>query len=91
MTTKKLIELAEICGYECSCSPDCLYYDTGDAEDCMSKLLADVTDKLAKAYTELENQGYCNTCKYSNICSGDGDADTGCNGSDKWEWAGDSE
>lgn len=90
MTTEKLIEIAEICGYEDSCSPNCPYY-TDDLSECGFKLLNDVTDRLEKAYIALKEQGYCNTCKYSNICSGDGDADTGCNGSDKWEWAGDSE
>ena len=90
MTTEKLIELAEICGYEDSCTPDCPYY-TDDLCECGFKLLNDVTDRLEKAYIALKEQGYCNTCKYSDICSGDGDADTGCNGSDKWEWAGDSE
>ena len=88
MTTEKLIELAEICGYEDRCSPDCPYYND-DLDVCGFKLLNDVTDRLEKAYIELKEQGYCSTCKYSDICSGDGDADTGCNGSDKWEWEGD--
>ena len=90
MTTEKLIRLAEICGYEDHCSPDCPYY-TDDLSECGFKLLNDVTDRLEKAYIALKEQGYCSTCKYNNICSGDGDADTGCNGSDKWEWADDSE
>ncbi len=90
MTTEKLIKLAEICGYEDSCAPDCPYY-TDDLNACGFKLLNDITDRLEKAYIALKEQGYCSTCKYSNICSGDGDADTGCNGSDKWEWEGDEE
>lgn len=89
MTTEKLIKLAEICGYDCSCSPDCPYY-TDILDECGFKLLNDVTDRLNQAYIALKEQGDCNTCKYSDICSGDGDADTGCNGSDKWEWEGDN-
>lgn len=90
MTTEKLIEIAKICCEEDRCIPDCPYY-TDILDECGFKLLNDVTDRLNQAYIALKDQGYCNTCKYNNICSGDGDADTGCNGSDKWEWAGDSE
>lgn len=90
MTTEKLIRLAEICGYENRCSPDCPYY-TDDLFECGFKLWNDVTDRLEKAYIALKEQGYCSTCKYNNIGSGEGDADTGCNGSDKWKWAGDEE
>lgn len=89
MTTEKLIEIAKICGKGGCNIIDCPYRDDGVPE-CLTKLLKDVTYRLGKAYIELKDQGYCSTCKYSNICSGDGDADTGCNGSDKWEWAGDS-
>lgn len=90
MTTEKLIELAEYCtkrnfnSYS-SCE-DCPY---DNKVLCQDMLLLDVAQRLDKAYEELKEQGYCSTCKYSKICSGDGDADTGCNGSDKWEWAGD--
>lgn len=87
MTTEKLIEIAKICSYEDRCPLNCPYFN-GKTKNCADKLLGDVTDRLEKAYTDLEEQGYCSTCKYSNICSGDGDADTGCNGSDKWEWEG---
>ena len=90
MTTEKLIRLAKICGSKDRCSPDCPYF-TDDFLECDFKLLNDVTDRLEKAYIALKEQGYCSTCKYSNICSGEGDADTGCNDSDKWEWAGDGE
>lgn len=55
----------------------------------LAALLTESANKLEMAYTELKEQGYCSTCKYSDVCSGDGDADTDCNGSDKWEWAGD--
>lgn len=83
-----MIEIAKICSEEDRCIPDCPYY-TDILDECGFKLLNDVTDRLNQAYIALKEQGYCNTCKYSDICSGDGDADTGCNGSDKWEWAGD--
>lgn len=89
MTTEKLIEIAKICSEEDRCPLDCPYY-TDDLNACGFKLLNDVTDRLEKAYIELKEQSYCSTCKYNNICSGDGDADTGCNGSDKWEWEGDN-
>lgn len=48
MTTEKLIRLAEICGYEDCCSPNCPYY-TDDFFECELKLLNDVTDRLEKA------------------------------------------
>ena len=89
MTTEKLIELAKKCDNGV-CDEGCPYYNE-PLIDCVSYLLADVTEKLEMAYTELKEQGYCSTCKYNNICSGDGDADTDCNGSDKWEWVGDEE
>lgn len=90
MTTEKLIEIAKYCTGEnpnnyISCK-DCPYKK---CDSCKEMLLSEVAKQLEKAYTDLEEQGYCSTCKYSNICSGVGDADTGCNGSDKWEWAGD--
>ena len=90
MTTEKLIEIAKICSEEDRCPLDCPYFN-GKTKNCADKLTGDVTYRLERAYTDLKEQGYCSTCKYNNICSGEGDADTGCNGSDKWEWAGDEE
>lgn len=90
MTTEKLIELAKSCiginpNNYIRCE-DCPYKK---CEICQETMLSEVLKRLEKAYTELKDQGYRSTCKYNNICSGDGDADTGCNGSDKWEWEGD--
>ena len=87
MTTSELIDLAEYCA-QTYCEV-CKQYKV----NCWGTfdLIEKLRNRLEKAYIALKEQGYCSTCKYSNICSGDGDADTGCNGSDKWEWAGDEE
>ena len=94
MTTEKLIKLAEICGYEDRCSPDCPYY-TDDLSECGFKLLNDITDRLEKAFIALKEQGFCITCKYSkfclDVCPGDDFGDRGCNDSRKWQWEGDVE
>nr|DAG62927.1 MAG TPA: hypothetical protein [Caudoviricetes sp.] len=86
MTTEKLIELAEICGYG-SCTPNCPYY-TDDLSECGFKLLNDVTDRLEKAYIELKDLSCCSNCgnrkcfapKYTEYC---------ING--EWKWEGDKE
>lgn len=94
MTTEKLIERARCCpqlnetenpNWENCCNCPHMF------DECKNSLVKELIKKLEMAYEELKEQGYCSTCKYNNICSGDGDADTGCNGSDKWEWAGDVE
>lgn len=89
MTTEELIKVAKKCSHKNHCPLDCPYL-LSMMSGCEDELLAEVTDRLEKAYTDLKEQGYCSTCKYSDICSGGGDADTGCNGSDKWEWEGDN-
>lgn len=89
MTTEKLIKglryNAKLANLLISCGVG------NENTEKLAALLTESANKLEKAYTALKEQGYCNTCKYKNICSGEGDADTGCNSSDKWEWAGDEE
>lgn len=89
MTTEKLIEEMKYYAKIGKMYNTFFKYDGGVEK--MTALFTEGSKKLEMAYTELKEQGYCSTCKYNNICSGEGDADTDCNGSDKWEWAGDEE
>ena len=88
MTTEKLIELAEICGYEDSCTPDCPYY-TDDLCECGFKLLNDVTDRLEKAYIELKDLSRCSNCGNSKCFVSRNDTEYCLNG--EWKWEGDKE
>lgn len=90
MTTEKLIE--ELRDYAE------IFETEGKDDEDLERLAAIITEsakKLEMAYAELENQGFCITCKYSkfclDVCPGDDFGDRGCNDSRKWQWEGDVE
>ena len=90
MTTEKLIEIAKYCTKRnfnryTSCK-DCPYDNN---VLCQDMLLLDVAERLQKAYIDLKEQGYCNTCKYSDICEQGGDDIPICTDGNLWKWEGD--
>ena len=89
MTTEKLIEIAKKCSHKNHCPLDCPYL-LSMMSGCEDELLAEVTDKLEKAYAALKSDCDCRHCEYYDICEQGGDDIPICTDGNLWECAGDS-